>query len=404
MPEPDAPRWARDNEPDDREYDHLEQELEDLLREGFGVVRGDLGLSEEQQRVSDRNAADALARITATPRRPVRATPSAASARPRRRRWLPMAAAAVGTAVAVAAVGIVIDLPGSPHSTAYAVTPPLLQIDGTGSDNYPLTGTNADRDLLRLARLAAAQPPIEGPGNVERITRLGWWLDSGEVAVPNTGEDSPDDDPPSETSGGSGHRRVVPVETETLQLPDGVPRIRVQRGEPLEVGGELEVDQDAPITSDETFTRDAENPLDFPDRLPTQPAALRAALLGPDADCAETEAYCLAESLSMLNLNFVLDPQLEAGLIRTLVGSSDISYAGPGRDRLGRDVDVFVVADPDQHRQYLLLFDTKTGFYAGEETVLTSSQPDLPEVEVPAVIEFAAVTGRSHIDAAEVPE
>lgn len=401
MSEHRASRGPHDDEPDG-EYDRVEGELADLFHKEFGIARGDLGLTEAQQRVSDRNAAAALVHINASPRS---APTTAASLRVGRRRWFPTAAIA-GAAAAAVAVGLVIYLPGAPSPIAYASMPPLLQVDGSRSSSYPLTGTNADPHLERLARLAGSQPPVPGTGDIERITRLGWWLDTDETEAadgespsgrPKSGGEAPD-------SADSERRRVVPVRTETLQLPDGVTRIRVQRGEPLQLDGELEVDASDPVTSDETFPRDPDNPLDFPDRLPTHPAALRAALLGPDADCGGIEAYCLFESMSTLNLNFVLDPALEAGLIRSLVGASDIGYAGLGRDRLGREVEVFVVDDPDHQRQYLLLFDARTGFYAGDETVLIVAQPDLLDVEVPAVIEFAAITGRSRITAADAPE
>ncbi|WP_244930716.1 hypothetical protein [Nocardioides sp. W7] len=362
----------------------MEQELEDFLREHCAVVRGDLSLTVEQQRASDRNAADALARITST-------VPPRAKRPPEGRRGRSSSRAIALAAAVLLAVGVVVEWRDAPSAVAHASTPPLLQIDGLEPDSYPLVGTEADPHLERIARLVAAQPPVPGSGAVERIARVGWWLDV-------------DEDESHAAGRVSAQRRVVPVETETLQLPGRVTRVRVRRGQPMEVSGQLDDVRPGPITSDETFPLDSTDPLNSPERLPHRPSALRTALLGRDADCGGMEAYCLFESASMLNLTFLLRPQLEAGLTRAFIQAPDIRYAGAGRDRIGRNVEVFVIDDPDRERQYLLLFDEATGKYVGKETVLIVAQPDLRDVDAPAVVEFAAVTSRTRIPETDVPE
>ncbi|MFT4009253.1 MAG: hypothetical protein QM655_04340 [Nocardioidaceae bacterium] len=157
------------------------------------------------------------------------------------------------------------------------------------------------------------------------------------------------------------------------------------------------------MTSDETFERDPDNPLEYPDRLPTEPQELQQTLLGPESECAGIEGFCLMGQISQLNLDFVIQPDLEAALIRTLVGAGDVSYAGLGTDRLGNAVEVFAVDDPDGQRQYLHLFDTRTGHYVGQETVLIRPQADLEDIDVPAVIGFDTITDRALIAPDELP-
>ncbi|WP_447643843.1 CU044_5270 family protein [Nocardioides zeae] len=276
-------------------------------------------------------------------------------------------------AVIVAVTVTVVDVPGTPTPAAYAATPALLEVRAPQEVDYPLAGTDPTAALERLAAAAARQPGA-GTGDTQVVTRVGWWLDE-------------DADRP-------GQRRVVPTRSEVRQLPDGTTRIVVRRGEPLRVG-ETTVDPgDGPVDSDEVFPRDPVSPLDHPDRLPTDPAALAAALLGAEDACVGFRAYCLGEMIGTLNLDHVPSPALEAGLIRTLVGNDDITYAGTTRDRLGRDVDVFAVEDPDDQRQYLLMFDPRTGYFVGRETVLLVAQPDLEDVAPPAVVEFDAVVDR----------
>ncbi|MFT4009368.1 MAG: hypothetical protein QM655_04925 [Nocardioidaceae bacterium] len=298
-----------------------------------------------------------------------------------RRRSLPLALTAAAVAVIVI-FALVLGLPGTQRATAYATTPPLLRIDGASNTEYPLQGANADLRLERLAQLAAEQEPLSGSGPIQEVTSLGWWLDIDEADATQ--------------------RRVVPVRTQRFQ-PTESTRIVVRRGEPLVDGSEPEVPADGPITSDETFKRDPHNALDYPERLPTDTQRLREILLGPGSDCKAIEAYCLMGGLGTLNLSFVLRPELEAALIRTLIDNSDIVYAGAGHDRLGRSVDVFAVDDPDEISQYILLFDRETGYFAGQETILLKPQADLKDIQVPAVVGFDTITDRALISPDKLP-
>lgn len=390
MPERPDPRDGGRPATDDAEgqeraaHDDVETELSALLSEQLGVPRHDLGLTPEQRERSEQNAAAALARITATP---PTATPAVPAATVRRRsQWVPswrsrwawgLVAALVAVVVAVSVT--IVDVPGTPTPAAYAATPALLEVQASREGDYPLTGTDPSAALERLATTAAAQPGF-GTGDSQVVTRVGWWLD---VAA-----DRP------------GRRVVVPVRSEVRQLPDDTTRIVVRRGDPLRAGDRTVDPGDGPVTSDEVFPRDPTSALEHPDRLPADPAELSAVLLGSEDACVGFRAYCLAEMISTLNLNFVPSPELEAALIRTLAGNDDITYAGTAQDRLGRDVDVFAVEDPDDQRQYLLMFDPRTGYFVGRETVLLVGQPDLEDVEPPAVVEFDAVVDRRRGDEA----
>lgn len=353
------------------EYERVEEELTMLLRDGYRVERGDLSLSAEQQETSDRNAEEVLAQIVGT-------IPfERARRRPRlRRRWLVGAAAAV--AVAVGVVMSVVPFTPPPPS-AHATSPPLIDIEGVDPSSYPLSGKPADARLEELADRVAAQPGIGGSGPIQQVESSAWWLDTEQT-----------------TSGAVSE--LVAVDVQRFVLPGDRIRIREERGAPItddgDLGGQAAY---VAVTSDETIPIDTGNPMEQPAQLPTEVGALRKVLLGPDpAECVDMEAYCITRAMQSLNLTFVLDQDLQAALIRSLGGEDDIRYAGAGRDRVGRQVEIFVVADPDGLYQHLVLFDAGTGVWMGSETVLTRNSPDI-DVESPAVVEFNAITARALI-------
>lgn len=358
------------------EFQGVEDELATLLRYGYGVERGDLSLSTDQRKASDRNAQLVLAQIAgALPFEPDRRR------RQLRRRWVLGAAAAA--VVAVVAVATAVPFGPAPPS-AYAATPPPIDIEGVDPSTYPLHGTSPDARLEELARRAEAQPGSNAAGPIQRVESSAWWLNTEQTA-------------------GGPQSELVPVDVQRYVLPGGRIRIREERGAPITTEGDLGEQAAGPVASDETFPLDTSNPMERPMELPRDVGALRQVLLGPEpAECANTEAYCITRALRSLNLTFVLDPDLQAALIRSLRGEDDIRYAGPGRDRLGREVKVFVVDDPDRAHQHLVLFEASTGAWVGDETVLTRSIPDV-DVEPPAVIEFNAITNRSLIAREDLP-
>lgn len=380
-------------EPRFDEEQRVEDELTALLRDGYGVHRGDLTLTPEQQRVSDHNAAELLARIAGAPSTgapstgasPTRASstrgPGAHSRLARRSVLGAGIAAAVAAAVALA---VIVVPPGSTPPAAHAGTPPLLEIENVDPASYPLAGAPADAELGQLALSAAAQPVLTGSGPIHRVESSAWWLSTEGAAT-------------------AARTDLVPVDVQRFLLPEGRVRIREQRGEPITGRGAIAAAGDRSATTDDTFPVDTANPLENPALLPTRVAPLRAALLGPDpSECAGIEAYCLTRAIQSLNLGFVLAPDLQAGLLRSLRGADDIGYAGRGRDRVGRTVEVFVVADPDGVHQHLVLFDAGTGAWVGDETVLTRPSADI-DVEPPAVVEFNAITDRALISPDRLP-
>ncbi len=366
------------------DFAQVETDLAEVLRDQYQTVITDLDLLPAERLAHAARTRASIARILSSPQ-PLPAAPVPAR---RRSPWL-LAAAAVVTAV----VGLTTWSFGHGTPPAYAATPPILDIAGVNVSRYPLTGTDPDQELARLADLARTSPSViagissgvsMGPGqtgDAQHVEVASWWLET--------------------TSHSERTTTVIPTETQRYVLPDGSIRIITQRGKPLTDGAEAtpSTGGGSSITS---FPAGSGGPLSRPAQLPLDPAKLRAKLLGDPRECAGREGYCLSDALQVLGLGNVLSPRLNSALLRTMIGADDVRYAGRAVDRAGRPSQVFVVNDPDRTRQRLVLFDADTGAYNGDETVLVKDSEELG-VKAPAVIGFNAVVTREWIPAGAVP-
>jgi len=362
----------------------LEADLARILRDQYDTLVADPAPSPHEAAAHAVRYRQAIDRVLASPRAPqVR---SFRSARPVP--WF-LTAAALATLL----LGLTIGPFGRHEFAAFAATPPILDIAGTNASRYPLIGTDPSDELARLAEIAEHSPAAVkgissgvsmGPGSTrdaQHVEVASWWLETS----------APDD-----------HRtNVVPTDTQRYVLPGGAVRVITHRGRPM-TGNSASQPGSGPITSREAFAAGS-GPLSDPAKLPLAPAKLRAKLLGDPRECAGEEGYCLSNAVQTLALAHVLSPQLNAALLRAMVGSSDVRYAGRAIDRAGRPSEVFVVDDPDRDRQRLLLFDTDTGAYNGDETILVKDSRELG-VKAPAVIGFDAVVTREWIPAGAVPQ
>ncbi len=364
------------------DVDELEADLGRILRDQYDTEIANLALPPHETMAYIARSKESIDQVLAVPRVP----------RPRSFRvarpvpWFLTAAALAAILLALGMTSF-----GRNDFAAFAATPPILDIAGTNTSRYPLTGSDPTAELTQLADLAEHSPAAVrgissgvsmGPGrdhDAQHVEVASWWLET------------------SAPADHTGH--VVPTDTQRYVLPDGGVRVITHRGRPMNgnsTGGS------GPVTSRAVYPA-AEGPLSDPAKLPLDPAKLRAKLLGSPRECAGEEGYCLSNAVQTLALAHVLSPQLNAALLRAMIGSTDLHYAGHAIDRAGRPSEVFVVDDPDRDRQRLVLFDADTGAYNGDETVLVKDSAELG-VKAPAVIGFDAVVTREWIPAGAVPQ
>lgn len=364
------------------EFERVENDLADLLRTQYGAGRADLELTRGQEWALAARSRESIARIIAEPHR------SEHRSTVKRRFW---ALAAAATAAVV--IGPLVWPFGNQGSSAYSATPAPLDIVGVKATRYPLIGVNPDHELARLANLARTSPAtLTGlssgvdmgrgqAGDAQHVEVDSWWLETSSHDHENA--------------------QVVPTETQRYILPDGSIRVTTSSGRPL-TGKTEPVLSPSPAATVSAAAGSATGLLSHPNRLPLDPAKLRATLLGDPRQCASQEGYCLSDAIQTLGQSNVLSPQLNAALLRTLIGAPDVRYVGSALDRAGRPSEVFVVNAPDHARQRLMLFDADTGAYNGDETVLVRGGSDLG-VKAPAVIGFDVVVARHWIPAGSVP-
>ncbi len=363
------------------EYARVEGELAELLREQYGVEPRNLDLPSGEQAAFDQRAADRLAAI-------LNSAGAAGGAPPpsplRRRGFLRRPLIVIAAAALVAtAVGVGVTIWPFPGQPVHAATPPVLRIANVEPTDYPLDGRSPNAQLERLADLADAQQPTHTEGEVQWVKAAAWWLDTSE------GPDGPSS-------------QITPVVTDTYRLTSGDTRVITQVGAPLSTQGTIQQEARTERGSDETIPATPGDPLGDPAGLPLDPAELRGVLLGPDGECSGIEGTCIVNAIQTLGLTAVTSHALDAALLRTLIGASDISYAGTAEGRNGTRSEVFILDGHDGLQQRLVLFDASTGAYAGDETVLIADNDELG-VEPPAVIEFNAVLVRQRIAEDQLP-
>jgi len=369
------------------DIDELETDLVRILRDQYDTEIAYYEPSPHERSAFAARSRTNINRVLAMPRHP--------NARSLRVATRPVPWFLTAAALAAILLGLSMSWFGRGSFAAFAATPPILDIAGANTSRYPLTGSDPTEELEKLADLAANSPNAirglssgvsVGPDrthDAQHVEVASWWLET--------------------TSERDHHSSVIPTDTQRYVLPDGVVRLITHRGRPM-TGTSTSAPGPGPVTSREAFrAAAASGPLSNPAKLPLEPTRLRATLLGNPRECAGEEGYCLSNAIQTLALTHVLSPQLNASLLRAMIGSSDLRYAGRAVDRAGRPSEVFVVNDPDRDRQRLLLFDTDTGAYNGDETILVKDSEELG-VKAPAVIGFDAVITREWIPAGAVPQ
>lgn len=354
------------------EYERVERELLDLLRDEYGVEPANLELPHDERAALLSRSRAAFDRATA-----MRQTGDAEP----RPRWRRIATGLTLAAAVAVFIGLVLPWPGAPDPAVHAATLPLLAIDEVDASKYPLPGSPPDDELERLARLADAREGTEASGPVQYSRSVSWWFSS------NDDSGSPD-------------TQFHPVRTQIYRTRDAV-RIVTSRGVSVGPSGTVVESATQEPKTDETTPLD-DDIESHPEAWPRNPAELRDVLLGDDGGCTGTEGFCLVSSFQAAGLEVVSDPRLDAAMLRALIGTTDIGYAGPAVDRIGRAVEVFTVEVPGGETQILMLIDAQTGSYVGDETVLIQDSESLG-LDAPALIDFNTVVSREWISADDVP-
>ncbi|WP_203336270.1 hypothetical protein [Nocardioides limicola] len=364
------------------DFAETEQQLIDVLRVGYGIEPRVLDLPPGEQAGVDGRAAETLASILGSPTEPAVHGATHLPVVTWRRSFAALASAAA--VVLLIGIGLAI-WPLGGDKAVYAATPPLLRISSIDDADFPLAGVPADAHLEQLAERAGAHPEASGSGEVQWIRAAGWWLDT-------------------DNESGTPKSRVTPVIMDTYRLPGGGTRIVTAKGTPLDPDGAVASAQepDSGVRTDETFPPGPDDALASPDLLPRNPAELRALILGTTGECAGIEGTCIVNAIQTFGLNSVPSADLRAALLRALIGANDMVYVGTAQDRRDQTSEVFAITDPDGFQQRFFLFDTRTGKYSGDETVLIQDSTAL-DVNAPAVIEFNTVLTREWISTKELP-
>lgn len=367
-----------------------EHELLAMLHRAGLPVEPELG--DEDRVRTDEEARRALDAIVASPRadrttsvsEALRATDATRADRARRGARLlgPLATAAAAALVVAMVVHPWQDdhqASAGRRSTTPAMADFSLVSFSTGADS--LGGEPAAAALAGLARAAEAHAPA-GSGPVQHVRLNGWFLD--EQASRTT--------------------TLVATVTDRYFLPDGSLRSLERRGQPLDDAGRVDdPDPVGVVRTDETEPGPPVGP-SYAQHLPTDPAALVTALV-PDRTECPVLATCLTESILQLGYTWVLTPDLEAALWRTLEGRAGVTYLGDTRDRLGRPAVGFAVAARDAARQTVLYADPATGALLGSEEVLLRVGPAQEGLvsTTPAVVSFTALADSARVSRADLP-
>lgn len=363
-----------------RKHDDPEQ-LADELRQmmsSLGVQSRDL----EQTRFEDQHAEDALSQIVA--RRPTGAGVSNAPSF--RRRW-PRLIMAGGIAAAIAIVLIVIQ-PGMKPNEAMARTPALAKFQ-FGDDFGKPTSDKPARFALDALAARASRQGSSASGPIQLTVRDAWFLSTDE---PKPGQ--------------SGSSVLIPTLTEQYANPDGTIRAIERRGRPLnhsgQVTGKVGSWSNLPPVSDNTFDGPDAGP-NYPETLSTEPAKLATQLIQDEAECAAIRAFCLSNSVTQLQYNYVIEPRLMAALWHVLADEPTVAYLGTSRDRLNRKAIAFSLPGADTSRRIILFANPDTGALFGSEEILISDSKELG-LKSPAITEFTALVTSRRIAVTDVPK
>ncbi|MFT4286903.1 MAG: CU044_5270 family protein [Nocardioides sp.] len=331
-------------------------------------------------------AAAELARILALPQRrpPLRRRLVNRWSRRRPTRFvLPV----VATVAALAVGFFVVVRPGGSEYIAEAGTPPLLRLGGVDAGALPASGESAAETLRQLA-IEALGLPYDARQPVQQVVVDSWLSESA-----------------AEIGAGDAQSVLRSVQRETYVLPDDIIRSIERRGGPLDQAGRVTspVEEDGPRLSDESFPI-PDRGHDYAERLPTDPAQLRAALLdGYDAaTLAQAPGGALLLQISSLIGSYVLPPRLISAIWQMLADEPSVTLLGTAQDRRGREALVLSTPSIDGYGQQLLLADPESGAILGDEVVLVKSSPTY-SFTPPAVISFNTIVRSARVPLAEVP-
>lgn len=367
------------SEPDDPEA--VAEEMRRILIEEGAQPRDLSPLPGEAERAERR-----LAEILQSPRAGTVETGPTHDAVDTRRRWWVRTSILAASAAALAVALMVPWSPSSPE-IAVAASPSLLTFDATLPGELPAGNRPARDALMDLARLSGnADPGSSGP--VQHVVIDAWWSSNEQT----------DEGVRSE---------LIPVQSRTYFLPNGTMRSIERRGDPLRDDGTLGDPRNwsaHPVTADETFDGPDRGP-DYAENLPTEPDALRETLVAAQDEtyCAPTPGGCLMEDVIGLHHTYVPSPALTSALWKVLASEPSIYLVGATRDRLGRKAIAFMTRAPDDVSQLLLLADTDTGAFLGEERILVEPVDSMAFIP-PAVTSFSALVEARRITMADVPQ
>jgi hypothetical protein len=275
--------------------------------------------------------------------------------------------------------------------TAVAVAVPVLIQTGrpanAGPPPAPLDVPVAERSegrehLLSLAETAAAAQPPARDGDVAYVRTSEWTFTySQDVDGGRAGGGSP---PPAGRVGRapdeSGVELAVPGEPEYIGgdrgplgflFGDGTERFEWGDGE----GGDGMF-----------FTWE-------PDGLSTDPLELEEQLVAGAGFDAGTPEATLFYALQSLYTEAPVDPAVQAAVLEVLAGHEGVFYAGPSRDRHGREGELFLVEERGEETlERRIMFDADTGMPLYFEVVAVESEYEQPAgVELPVVNHYSVI-------------
>jgi hypothetical protein len=297
------------------------------------------------------------------------------------RQRMAWAAAATGFAVVVAAAFVAVQL--RPRSAGSVATPVMLQYRLIGySDSATSNSLPPGRSrLLKLAKVAAAQPPLAHPAG-DQVGYVATWDWNMTTAV----------------SGGTSASAIVPKTDQVWTTPSGTAVQIVKNGPAINLSDAQTphnllqaVDSGSSVMSQE-FSTDDNFGLPVQTMTGSQSQIQRDVIRGFSYYFvpAERKFYTFELMKAIAGLNHqVISPSLESHLWTMLASRSDVSYMGLVRDRAGREGAAFcaTIGGSGRERQVLIV-SPQTGMLLGEEDLFLSNPGGLTIKHYPAVIGY----------------
>ncbi|MDE3720047.1 CU044_5270 family protein [Nocardiopsis sp. N85] len=308
----------------------------------------------------------------------------------RRPLWRRVPVLAGATTVAAAtAVALFVGIGGTGGGTAgipaaYAAPPEPLTV--TGGTPEP----GAER-LLALADLAETSGDAPGEGDTAHVSSTGKEL----LVITGFAEEEPSED--DLRSAG-----FIPYEWRYWQGPDGDMREVGTAGEAEETGGDVEEHRDFLADRNREHEETLHESLVLPRDLPTGTDELTLTLLTWGLDDVPADAPfaddVLVNALNHLYDHRPLDGDERAATLRVLAGFPGVAYAGPTRDPVDREGELFQVrvSNGVQTHEYRYVLRPETGEVLYRDVTLVEeerSDHSLDEhgLELPVTILYRTV-------------